>query len=179
MKLTINKQIGRRTYPFTFEGNNLFECIMESNKLSFPDVAECGICHKDNLRLNAYETKEEKYKYTNIVCECGATLTFGQPKENPNLFYLRRDENKKFDWKERDDSDSPRSSDSSENMTEEQISYIELLAGHVTLEQDVKDRLGRFVKAEKSSDEAESAIKYTCDLIREKEGTVPPRDLPF
>ena len=44
MKLTINKKIGRINYPFTVEGNNLFECLIEAQKLSFNNIIECGIC---------------------------------------------------------------------------------------------------------------------------------------
>lgn len=182
MRITINKQIGRGIYPFTFEGEDLFQCVMESQKLSFGDVANCGICNSDNLRLNAAIRGEKKYKYTEIKCECGAAVTFGKREDDEKVFYLHRDKNtKKLDWKAYNAEETPLKKESSqkEEMDQEQKDYIKLLMGNVVLEQDTKDRLKRFVDADKSSDEAESAIKYTCDLIKEKEGTVPDRDLPF
>ena len=182
MKLTVIKVIGRREYPFEFEGSNLHECIMESQKLSFPDVLKCGMCDSDNLRLNAYITKEKKFEYTNVLCECGASVTFGQKQEDSDVFYLRRNDDKKLDWKAREDdspkSESPQKEEKGE-MNQEQIDYIELLAGNVVLSQDVKDRLGRFVKAEKTSFEAESTITSVISLIGEAEGTVPDRNTPY
>lgn len=179
MKLTIVKVIGKREYPFEFEGKNLHECIMESQKLSFPDVAKCGLCDSDNLRLNAYVTKEKKFEYTNILCECGASVTFGQKQEDSSIFYLRRDKNKKLDWEEREEDSQKSESSDKDGMNQEQIDYIELLAGNVVLSQDVKDRLAIFVKAKKTSFEAESTITSAKSLITEKEGTIPSRETPF
>ena len=101
MKLTIRKQIGETSYPFTFEGNNLHECVMESKKLSFYDVRKCGNCNSDYLYLDAYVTKEEGFEYTKIVCgKCKSSITFGQVKKTPDVFYLRRKEDKSLDWQQ-------------------------------------------------------------------------------
>jgi len=103
MKLTIKKQIGKTVYPFTFEGDNLFDVQMEAQKLSFFDVPKCGECGSDNLYLRAYETEKEKFKYIKIQCgSCKASVTFGQPKHSPNTFYLRKTDDNKLDWQKYD-----------------------------------------------------------------------------
>jgi len=99
MQLIIKKQIGKTSYPFTVEGKNLFECVMEAEKLSFPDVFKCGVCESDHLRLKAYITKDDHYEYVKIICsKCGASVTFGRTKQSPDTFYLRRREDGSFDW---------------------------------------------------------------------------------
>lgn len=100
MHMTISKKIGKRTYHFKVNGTNLYEVVTESQKLSFNDVDICGMCKQDNLILNAREAKG--YKYTEIKClnkDCGATLTFGRKKEDEDTFFLRRREDKQYDWK--------------------------------------------------------------------------------
>ena len=100
MKLITTKKVGKNEYTFEFEGENLHECIIESQKLSFPDLYKCGVCSDDNLRLNAYVTKEGGFKYTQVLCnKCRASLTFGQTKADPDVFYLRNADGK-FEWKE-------------------------------------------------------------------------------
>ena len=97
MKLTIRKTIGNKQYSFCFEGADLHECLMESQKISFYDLMKCGIdgCGSPHLRLYAYETKEEKYKYIKVMCSaCKASLTLGQSKKD-NAYYFRKDENTK------------------------------------------------------------------------------------
>lgn len=91
MELIIKKIIGQTVYPFTFTGNTLHEVVMESQKLSFADVHECGICGSNDLYLSAHVA--EGFKYTEIRCnKCRAELTFGVRKDNPEVSYLRRDE---------------------------------------------------------------------------------------
>ncbi len=99
MELIIKKTIGKTVYPFTFTGLTLHEVVMESQKLSFPDVHTCGICGKDDLYLSAHVA--EGYKYTEIRCNnCRAELTFGVRKDNPEVSYLRRDEKGNYAWKQ-------------------------------------------------------------------------------
>lgn len=99
MRINVTKKIGKTNYNFQFEGANLFDVITESQKLSFNDVPKCGVCGKDNLILNARKA-QEKFKYTEIKClDCKASLTFGQKQDDPDTFYLRRNENKELDWK--------------------------------------------------------------------------------
>ena len=101
MELIIRKTIGKNNYNFVVQGRNLHELVMESQKLSFNDIYKCGCCESENLVLSAHVAKEGGYKYTEIRClSCKATLTFGQKKEDPDTFYLRKTEDKKFDWKE-------------------------------------------------------------------------------
>lgn len=98
MKLTITRRIGRKAYHFQCEGKNLYEVVKETEKLSFPDVPACGLCGKDNLVLRT-RNAQNKYKYTFIHCQdCKAQLVFGQKKEDADIFYLRRKDDKTFDW---------------------------------------------------------------------------------
>lgn len=99
MELIIKKQIGKNQYTFIFEGKNLYEVITESQKLSFDDVPRCGKCSSDNLILSSHQA-QGKFKYTEIRClDCRSSLTFGQKQEDPDTFYLRRNNNKELDWK--------------------------------------------------------------------------------
>ena len=105
MQMYIKKQIGKNPYTFVVEGKNLFEMVMESQKLSFPDVEKCGICGSNEIFLHARLAGEKnQFKYTEIRCKkCKAQLQFGQTQEDPNVFYLRKvqqGENKVFEWKE-------------------------------------------------------------------------------
>jgi hypothetical protein len=110
MQLTIKKKIGRDTHTFIVEGKNLHDLVMESKKLSFNNVENCGLCGSDNLVLDG-RIAQNKFKYVDIKClDCRGSLTFGRPQEDPDTFYLRKtdtgkkDENgrsiKKYDWKE-------------------------------------------------------------------------------
>ncbi len=100
MELIIKKVIGITNYTFVFTGRNLYEVITESQKLSFSDIHECGKCGSADLFLETHKA-QNKYEYTTVKCKgCRASLTFGQKKEDPDVFYLRRNEAKEFDWKE-------------------------------------------------------------------------------
>ena len=114
MQLFIYKQVGRNKYTFVVEGDNLFSTIMESRKLSFYDVPTCGKCNSDNLILTAHIAgKKDEFEYTEIRClKCGASLTFGQTKADKDVFFLRKNDDKTFAWKEK------QSSESSEKNTE-------------------------------------------------------------
>ena len=99
MDLTIEKKIGNKIYPFTVHGENLFDLIQESQKLSFYDINKCGVCGSDLLYLRSH-IAQKKYKY--VVCSCAsckAQLIFGHQTEEPNTFYARKDKNtKSLDW---------------------------------------------------------------------------------
>lgn len=99
MQLSIKKTVGKTTHTFLIEGVNLYELVMNSQKLSFPDITHCGLCGKDDLFLNARLTKE-KYKYVEIKCKsCNGQLTFGQKKDDLDVFYIRKNDKKEYDWK--------------------------------------------------------------------------------
>lgn len=104
MEQIIKKTIGSTVHTFVVSGKNLFDVVMESQKLSFPDVECCGLCGSDDLTLGAHHGTDGKgnkvYKYTDIKCgKCRASLTFGQPKEDPDTFYLRKNDKNDNDWK--------------------------------------------------------------------------------
>ena len=100
MKMSVKKRIGKSVVEFTVEGTNLFECQMEAEKLSFYSVFKCGLCENDNLHLRAYKTTEG-YEYVKIVCsKCRGSVTFGQQRKAPDVFFLRKNENKELDWKQ-------------------------------------------------------------------------------
>ncbi len=103
----VEKQIGKTKQRFSVEGKNLHEVVIESKKLSFDDVMNCGLCGSDNLELSAHKT-DDGFEYTYVKCKkCRATLNFGQQKKNSEIFYLRTVEipegqykgQKAYDWK--------------------------------------------------------------------------------
>jgi hypothetical protein len=89
-KMKLEKHIGKRTYEFYVEGENLHEAVLESRKLSFHDVHKCGICQGVDLELDAWITKESNFSYTAVQCNsCKAKLNFGQQLKDKNIFYLK------------------------------------------------------------------------------------------
>ena len=99
MKISDKKKIGKRTYTVTGEGKNLFECIYEHSSLSFGDVDKCGICGSDNLILNARVAGKKKFEYVEVKClNCRASVVFGKMQENPNTFFIRKNDKKQPDW---------------------------------------------------------------------------------
>ena len=110
VKKKIYKKIGKETHEFEVEGSNLFDVMMESQNLSFPDVEKCGLCGSDNLKLGAHIAKN-KFKYVTIKCnKCWGSLNFGQQTEKPDIFYLvtkkddsgnplKKDGAFQYDWK--------------------------------------------------------------------------------
>jgi len=99
MKMNLNKKIGKRNYGFQFDGDDLWEVIMDSQHLSFGDVDKCGLCGSDDLKLFAYKTKEKGFKYAKVVCNaCRASVTLGQVKADPKTFYLHKNEDYTVKW---------------------------------------------------------------------------------
>lgn len=101
MQLFTKKKIGKEVYTFIHEGKNLYECVTESQKLSFGNVDKCDICNSENLILNA-RLAQKKFKYVEIKClSCKGALVFGSMTENPDTYYLRKNKDThKYDWKE-------------------------------------------------------------------------------
>ena len=99
LQLMVTKRIGRRQFHFTVSGNNLHETVAEYDRLSFADVAACGICGSDNLDL-ASRVAQGKFKYTSIKCrDCRADITFGKREDDDQTYFLRRREGGELDWK--------------------------------------------------------------------------------
>ena len=91
MTITDFKTIGRKTYQFSVEGENLHDCVKALNNLSFTDVERCQ-CGSDNLELR--HRKTPKGNYTFVKCwDCKRERNFGQRRDNPNTFYLKKDWN--------------------------------------------------------------------------------------
>lgn len=106
MQMTFNKRIGDTMYNFVVEGKNLHELQMEAQKMSFRDVYSCGLCKSERLYLRAYVTEKENFKYVLVCCaECKAHITFGQQTKDPDVFYLRRNEDHSYKWEEFKESD--------------------------------------------------------------------------
>lgn len=109
IKYAFKKKIGKTIHNFSIEGDTLHEVVMNSKKLSFPDVEKCGLCGSDNLDLTAHVAKK-KFHYTLIKCNsCKGYLNFGQQIEDPSIFYLRTVEvatgngtRKVLDWQKSD-----------------------------------------------------------------------------
>jgi len=105
MRLKVPKKFGKRTYQFEVDGDNLHSVIMESEKLSFPNVEKCGMCGGENLRIRAYVTEKDKYEYVKVECwDCKASLTFGKKKNEKDVYFLRRNEDNSFKWEARPES---------------------------------------------------------------------------
>ena len=109
-KITYFKKwkVGREWHNFAFEHDNFHGVILESKKLSFPNIEKCDLCGSDDLDLSAHTTEKEGYDYVYIRCrKCRATLNFGQQKKDKDMFYLRMVEiqdgpykgQKAWDWK--------------------------------------------------------------------------------
>jgi len=98
--MNVKKRIGKSEVHFQVEGNNVWECQMEAQKLSFGDITKCALCGSDNLELRA-RLAQKKFKYVDVSCKsCRGSLTFGCTVEDPNTFYLRKNkETKEYDWK--------------------------------------------------------------------------------
>ncbi|MCR5890148.1 hypothetical protein LRS06_20690 [Hymenobacter sp. J193] len=96
--MMISKRIGRRQFHFTVQGVNFHEVVAEYDRLSFPDVLNCGICGSDNLDLSS-RVAQDKFKYTSVKCvDCRADLTFGKMQRDDQTVFLRRRENGDLDW---------------------------------------------------------------------------------
>ena len=94
------KVIGKKSYRFTFMGENFFSVILESQHLAFNDVYKCGLCGSDKLYLRAYVTEKDKYEYVKIQCaECKASLTFGKTKKD-GAFFLRKKDDGSLAWEQ-------------------------------------------------------------------------------
>ncbi|MDF7815286.1 hypothetical protein [Hymenobacter sp. YC55] len=102
MQLFITKKIGKRTFNFVVEGNDLHMVVMESEHLSFDDVPACGLCGSTNLTLTA-RVAQNKYKYVSVKClDCRGDVTFGKRQEDDKVYFLRKKEGGErgeLDWK--------------------------------------------------------------------------------
>jgi len=93
-------KIGKRPYHIWGNGNDPWEAVMDLENASFYSVGKCGACGSDNLKLKAYKAQGQ-YKYLQVRClECKATLTCGSRKDNPNLYYYRRNDDGTLQWEE-------------------------------------------------------------------------------
>ena len=98
MKLRVPKKIGKKTYEFEVEGENLFDVVMKAQKLSFDNVEQCGLCGCSDINLYAYIATGD-FNYVKIGCpDCKASVTFGQKKKDDEVFYLRKTDDGKLKW---------------------------------------------------------------------------------
>lgn len=100
IRMTLKKSFGQTGYTFTFEGQNLFDVILQSQQLSFPDVYKCGLCPSTKLYVRAYRTTDgNNYEYVKVVCAtCRAQLTFGKAKKDGAFFLRKTEDGKALAW---------------------------------------------------------------------------------
>lgn len=99
VQMMTSKRIGRRQFHFTVEGKNFHEVVAEYERLSFQDVAACGLCGSDNLDLTS-RVAQGKFKYTSVKCrDCKGDLTFGKREDDDQTYFLRRKETGELDWR--------------------------------------------------------------------------------
>ncbi len=99
LQMMITKRIGRRQFHFTVQGSNFHETVAEYDRLSFPDVAACGLCGSDNLDLTS-RVAQGKFKYTSVKClSCRGDITFGKLERDEQTVFLRKKENGELDWR--------------------------------------------------------------------------------
>jgi len=124
LKLNVKKVIGKNGYVFQVEGNNLFDVMMESQRLSFNDVYKCGLCESDKLYVRAYVTEKEKYEYIKICCaECRGSLTFGKAREKKDTYFLRRNEDKTYAWQPYEEGEKKGNGGRAPGSTEEETPF--------------------------------------------------------
>lgn len=59
----------------------------------FEAESECGICKSSQIKFRVRNVEDNEYY--EIVCECGATFSFGQHKKGGTLFAKRKGEDGK------------------------------------------------------------------------------------
>ncbi len=90
MKKIVTKTIGKEKHVFQVEGENLHACLMEANKMSFPDIHKCDLCGSDDLKLDAYTTEADNFNYVVVRCnKCKGTLNMGQQKKQSDVYYYQ------------------------------------------------------------------------------------------
>lgn len=98
MQMTVVKIIGTTRITFMVEGDSLWECQEQAQKLSFPDVPECGLCKSESLYLFSY-LAQGKYRYTKIICKnCKGSIQFTNRVDDPKTIFLKKNEEGRPDW---------------------------------------------------------------------------------
>jgi hypothetical protein len=100
IEMIIKKKIGKSAYTFVLSAPSFHGVVLESTKLSFGDVDNCGLCQSDDLYLHGHITKEDNFEYAYVRCRaCRATLNFGQQKKDTSVVYLKtKTDGKTLDW---------------------------------------------------------------------------------
>ena len=104
MKYYFKRRIGKETHTFVSEGENLFEMVNDSKKISFKSIYKCDCWGSENLTLDSH-VAQGKHKYVYVRClnkDCKATRNYGKQQENPDVFYPRTrdgDGGKVLEWK--------------------------------------------------------------------------------
>jgi len=111
LRYKVPKKLGEVTHYFDVEGDDLFDVLMQAEKLSFNDVKDCGLCGGRYLYFKAYHAGESnEYNYAKVVCVlCGGSVTFGKTKKGETWFLRRVKEGKnkgQLDWQAKKGDDS-------------------------------------------------------------------------
>lgn len=98
IQMSIKKQVGNRSYTYLVSSENFQAVHMEAEKLSWEDVAECGLCQSKNLKITARIAGKKKFPYVDIKClSCRGSVTFGKTQEDPDTYFLRKKDSDKTD----------------------------------------------------------------------------------
>lgn len=99
IEMVVKKKVGKTVYTFMLSAPSFHEVVIDSAKLSFGDIDNCGICNSDDLYLHGHVTKEDNYEYAYVRCKkCKATLNFGKQKKDTSVVYLTTKDDKSLDW---------------------------------------------------------------------------------
>lgn len=89
MKMTYTTANGRLTFELEVAtGKTAFEVVAIIQELF--EVECCGCCKSKSIRHQVREVQGNKY-YKLLCKDCGATLDFGQHRDNKGLFIKWRD----------------------------------------------------------------------------------------
>ena len=98
MEISKRLVLGVSEYTLTGKGEDLHSALMDLGKASIYDIKACGLCESPLIRLSAYVTEKDKFKYIKVSCaKCKASLTLGESKQDHANYYRKNDAGK-LDW---------------------------------------------------------------------------------
>jgi len=92
MEIIVHKKINPTTQiSIKFDGErDIKEALLKATPF-MGLKGECGLCHSDQVDLQARQTKNGQYIYIEMVCrKCGAQQQFGEYKTPKGALFLKR-----------------------------------------------------------------------------------------